>query len=156
MIACGSLADLLHACRVSSPNWIPPQLQRQLIADEYYLHKQTINCHSLVGAHRNNCENKKKVNKISTEISCEFFDLLSLLICSCSVLALCALRTVSTCVCFATDNNKAERQQVQCVVATSRAQLRARFDSLPIDLTRLGSARLGSTCLDVDLWRNWF
>lgn len=149
MIACGSLADLLHACRVSSPNWIPPQMQRQLIADEYYLHKQTINCHSLVGAHRNNCENKKKVNKISTEISCKFFDLLYLL-------ALCALRTVSTCVCFATDNNKAGRQQVQCVVATSRAQLRARFDSLPIDLTRLGSARLGSTCLDVDLWRNWF
>lgn len=135
MIACGSLADLLHACRVSSPNWIPPQLQRQLIADEYYLHKKTINCHSLVGAHRNNCENKKKVNKISTEISCKFFDLLSLL-------ALCALRTVSTCVCFATDNSKADRQQVQCVVATSRAQLRARFDSLPIDLTRLGSARL--------------
>lgn len=80
MIACGSLAIVCCTRKVSFPNWIPLELQRQLIADEYYLHKKTINCHSLlVGEHRNSYKNKKKRVQIKhTDISCEFLEVLSL------------------------------------------------------------------------------
>lgn len=112
-------------------------IDRGSITDQYYLHKKTINCHSLsfVVPEQLQKQNKKCLGS-SLRSSLSFSLSLSLFF---ILFSFCALRTVSTCVCFETDNNKVDRWQVQCVA--TRRHSRARLDF------GCSSARIGWTRL---------